>query len=116
MPSNDTNLERAYETKFQRAYNTKLNQLWHIKDTTQRFNVLLITFKNTLVRDHHFFVRFYIVTQRGCLYLTPKKLTSISSFRTVQTSFKLVIKYDIKLLLYLAKRINQWAYAFTMGN
>ena len=57
------NLRRAYETKFQTEYKIKLNQLWQIKGMTQRFNVLLITFRNTPTRDHHFLVRFYVVTR-----------------------------------------------------
>ena len=64
MQSNDTNLIRAYETKFQREYKTKLSQLLQSKVMTERFNVLLITFRNTQTRDHHFLVRFYIMTQR----------------------------------------------------
>ena len=60
------------------------------------FNVLMIAFKDTLTRDHHFLVRFYIVTQRKFPCLTPEKMTSISSFLTAQTSLKLVIKCDVK--------------------
>ena len=67
MRSNDANLRRAYKTE----YKTKLNQLWQIKRMTHRFNVLLITFKNTPTRDHHFIFGFYIVTQRECPCLTP---------------------------------------------
>ena len=63
---------------------------------TQRFNALLITIRNTPTRDHHFLVRFYIVTQRECPCLTPQKMTSISSFPTRQTSLKLVIKFNVK--------------------
>ena len=93
--SNDANLRRAYKTKFQRNYKTKLNKLWQIKCMTQKFSVLLITFKITPTRDHHFLVRCYIVTLRKCPYLTPLKTTSISSFSIVWTSLKLIIKCDI---------------------
>ena len=96
MRSNDTNLRRVYETKFQREYETKINQPLHIKGMTQSFNVLLITFRYTPTRDHHFLVQCYIVTQRECPCLTPKKMNSISSFLTLQTSLKLVIKCDVK--------------------
>ena len=71
MLSNDTNLRRAYETKSQREYKTKLGQLWQVKSMTQRMNVFTIVFKNLSIRDHHFFVRFNIVTCRECLCLTP---------------------------------------------
>ena len=71
MRSNDTNLRRVYETTFQREYETKINQPLHIKGMTQRFNVLLITFRYTPTRDHHFLVQCYIVTQRECPCLTP---------------------------------------------
>ena len=93
---NVTNLRRTYETKFQREYKTKLNQLWQIRGMTQRFNVLLITFKNTPIRDHNFLVQ-YIMTPREC-----PCLTSISIFSTLQTSLKLVIKYDVKFYRFLS--------------
>ena len=67
MRSNDTNLRRGYETE----YKAKLNQLWQIKVMTQRFNVLLITFRNIPTRGHNFFVQFYIVTQSEYPCLTP---------------------------------------------
>ena len=62
MWSNDTNLRRGYETKSQREYKTELGQLWQVKSMTQRINVFTIVFKNLPIRDHHFFVRFNIVT------------------------------------------------------
>ena len=62
MWSNDTNLRRAYETKSQREYKTELGQLWQVKSMTQRITVFTIVFKNLPIRDHHFFVRFNIVT------------------------------------------------------
>ena len=71
MWSNGITLKRAYETKFQREYKSKLNQLWQIKGMTQRFNILVIAFKNTPTRDHNFLVQFYVVTKRECLCLMP---------------------------------------------